>query len=96
MKTSTNKEIKGWRNIFTPKNLKVKVSEWLLENGHDNEDASIFAWITFADMKSCVIGKDERGANIINYDKLDELTDYAYMDSYLRDVTFDALFSIAL
>lgn len=94
MKTSTKKEIKGWRNIFTPKNLKVKVSEWLKENGHDDDDASVFEGVTFADLKSCVIGKDARGLNKINYDKLDELTGYAYMDSYLRDVTFDALFSM--
>lgn len=94
MKTSTKKEINGWRNIFTPKNLKVNVSEWLLENGHDEDDASVFEGITFGDLKKCILGKDSYGKNIINWDKLDELTGYAYMDSYLRDVTFDALFSI--
>ena len=94
MKTSTNKEINGWRNIFTPKNLKVKVDEWLLENGHDQDDAIVFEGLTFGDLKKCIMCKDSFGKNIINWDLLEEMTCYAYMDSYLRDVTFDALSSM--
>lgn len=94
MKTSTKKEIKGWRNIYTPKNLKVKVSDWLKENGHDDDDARVFEGVTFGEMKACVDHIDEKGIRHINWDKFDSLICYRYMDSYLRDVTFDACFSI--
>ena len=95
MKTSTNKEIKGWRNTFTPKDLTVNVREWLLENGQDEDDATIFdAETTFADLKSCLAGKDQYGVQEIDYDKLGQFCCTNALDSFLRDITFDALSAI--
>ena len=95
MKTSTNKELNGWSKIYSPKNLKVNVREWLLDNGQDDEDAEIFDTnTTFADLKSCVTGKDEYGCNVLDYDNLGRFCAVQALDSFLRDLTFDALFSI--
>lgn len=96
MKTSTKKVINGYRNTFTPKNLKVNVCAWMLENGLDEQDTNcIFADTTFADLKSCDKGVNEHGAHVIDWDRLDQFC-YTYgMDSFIRDIIFDATFAIA-
>lgn len=95
MKTSTKKQINGWNGIYTPKNLKVNVCEWLRENGHDEEDCNvIFDETTFGDLKGCVASVDKNGTRTLDWDKLNNYLLTYYIDSYLRDVIFDALFSM--
>jgi hypothetical protein len=95
MKTSTNKEIKGWNNIYTPKNLKVKVAEWLAENDLEDDAKNIDANATFADFKKFIQGTNEYGMQVVDVQACEiEYCENGYMDSFLRDVIFDALDAI--
>ena len=96
MKTSTNIALKGWNNTFVPKNLNVKVAEWLAENDFSQEDVdNVYDNATFADFKTAIVGKSERGFNIVDTDKCCAFCNTQYMDSFLRDAIFDALDAIA-
>ena len=96
MKTSTNIELKGWNNTFVPKNLKVKVSAWLAENGLEEDAQNIDSTATFADFKQFIIGTDKHGLQIVDCEACQrEYVENGYMDSFLRDVIFDALSAIA-
>ena len=96
MKTSTKKQLKGWDNTYEPKNLKVNVRAWLAENDFRQEDIEcIEEDATFADFKTCICGKSERGLNIIDTAKCGQFCDSYYMDTFLRDAIFDAIDAIA-
>ena len=91
MKTSTNKEIKGWRNIYAPKSASVKVADWLTENGLEDDAKNIAPEASFADFAKFINGKNKYGDNIIDVDSCEVELCYGHMDSFLRDVIYDAL-----
>lgn len=91
MKTSTNKEIKGWKNIYTPKSVTIKVADWLSENGLEDDAKNIAKDASFADFAKFINGKNKYGANIVDVDSCEIEFCYGHMDSFLRDVVFDAL-----
>jgi len=96
MKTSTNVALNGWNNTFVPKNLNVKVADWLAENDFSEKDVeSINEGVTFADFKTCICGKNEHGLDIIDTAKCGQFCVSCYMDSFLRDAIFDAIDAIA-
>lgn len=94
MKTSTNKELKGWRNIFAPKSLTVSVAEWLRENDLAEDADNIEEWATFADFKKSIEKVDRDGRYTLSNKYLDYAKDN-YIDSFLRDVIYDGLRAIA-
>jgi len=96
MKTSTNIEVKGWNKIYTPKNLKVKVAAWLAENDLADDAKNIDSKATFKDFQKFIIGTDEHGLQTVDVQACErEYVENGYMDSFLRDVIFDALTAIA-
>lgn len=90
MKTSTNKQLTGWNDTYVPRNLNVKVAEWLQENGFDNDVENVDADATFADFKSCICGTDH-GLYVIDTEKMGRYCDSYYMDTFLRDAIYSAI-----
>lgn len=91
MKTSTNKEIKGWSNIYAPKSVTVKVADWLSENGLEDDAKNITPDASFADFSKFIQGKDKYGAQIVDVESCELEYCNGRMDSFLRDVIYDAL-----
>ncbi len=93
MRTSTNKEVDGWRNIYAPKNLQVKVAEWLAENGLADDANNIEEWATFEHFMQEIEYIDKDGRYTLS-EKYEDLAKNNYIDSFLRDVIYDAILSI--
>ena len=95
MKTSTNKLIKGWNNTYAPKDFNVKVAEWLRENNCEDDANNFDKNATFGDLKKFLQGTNEYGQNIVDVDAIElEYVENGYMDSFMRDIIFDAYFAI--
>lgn len=89
MKTSTNKELKGWRNTFVPKNENIFIAEWLLENGLAEDADKTEEHVKFADLRKYIV-EQRNGRNVIDCEAMGEIMKDDYIDSFLRDILFDA------
>lgn len=85
MKTSINKELKGWTKLYTPKSLNVNVREWLKENGLADDAKSISEKATFKDFQDC-----EQGEDGLDWERYEDLT-IGHVDTFLRDVIYSAV-----
>lgn len=93
MKTSTNKELKGWRNTFTPKNEDILIADWLRENGLAEDADKTEEYVKFSDIRKYIV-RQSNGHEAINCEAMGEIMKDDYIDSFLRDILFDALDAI--
>lgn len=93
MKTSTNKELKGWRNTFVPKNEDVLIADWLRENDLAEDADKTEEYVKFADLRKYIV-EQRNGRNVIDCEAMGEIMKDDYIDSFLRDILFDALDAI--
>jgi hypothetical protein len=93
MKTSTTKELEDWRNTFAPKNEDILIADWLRENGLAKDADKAEEYVKFSDLRKYIVKQsDER--TVIACGALGEIMKDGYIDSFLRDILFDALDAI--
>ncbi|MBQ8938352.1 MAG: hypothetical protein IJ066_11665 [Bacteroidaceae bacterium] len=93
MKTSTNKELKCWKNTFAPKNENILIADWLRENDMAVDADKTEGYVKFSDLRKYIVGQ-RGGRNIIDCEAMGEIMKDDYIDSFLRDILFDALDAI--
>lgn len=93
MKTSTNKELKGWRNTFAPKNENILIADWLRENDLTEDADKTEEYVKFSDIRKYIVEQRD-GRNVIDCEAMGEIMKDDYIDSCLRDILFDALDAI--
>lgn len=94
MNTSTAKQIDGWNGIYQPKSESTKVAEWLRENGLGDDADNIDEGTTFADFGKAITGRTPQGLIEVDSQQYNRHAKNGHIDSFLRDMIFDALASI--